>query len=649
MKNLFNAKLYREALSQLKLIFYTFLIGVIGISVVIFIANYKYIDESHIYSITEISPLIMTVAYIASPCMVLTLFGFLTKRNLSDFYHVIPHKRECIFISFCAAIITMITSILVISTIVISLLYEIACPKFYMNYKGTFVIILNFIIIAFCIMSVMLIGMNLSGIKLNAIIIALVIVFFPRTLIETYLSVLNDELPIFSKVHTLGIFNAKNNLVAGIPYQLDYALSDISTLFISKTAGVYTFLLGVIYIAIAFILFKKRKSEVAGNFAASKAVKFTTGILITLFVCFAACGMIFSNIVSEYSHYETSEVATIYAIAFFVFVCYEFIVSRKITAIVKASPKLLLIAVLNLAYIGTMYLGYNSAINFKPDADEINYISLCSYVDYYDYGNYFTYATANVKIKNEHLNKLVSGNLKNAVNNYENVQQQNGPVNDYNEITFKISSNGRVCYRNLRLSREEYQNYITIIAECDDLVNVYRNLPDAKDCFMINEKLTPVYEKYVAELKSLDDETLKKYVANQHTQQFYTYVNIGTQTYVVYVSLNEYTPKAYKAYIELSAPNSDENFNYFNTCDDIKRLYIDYANSYYYGYPTLQTNNIDKLHNLINTHKDPQLDITHNVYKVIFYDSKGKGKTFIFSSNSPELDEYINELNYTSY
>ena len=113
MKNLFNKKLFAEALRQIRIPFALFTGIMLGFSIIMTISNlfngseeYKLYHNS-VYIFTSDALLYLPIAFaLVMPVFIFKLFKFLTKRNASDFYHAIPCKCTCIMFTYATAALT---------------------------------------------------------------------------------------------------------------------------------------------------------------------------------------------------------------------------------------------------------------------------------------------------------------------------------------------------------------------------------------------------------------------------------------------------------------------------------------------------------------------------------------------------------------
>ena len=116
-KKIFDKRLCFEGIKSLKLVGMVFLVlGIIISFLIPFNTDKNLVDK--IYTISRYLPHIMAIHTVITPCLTLYMFSFLLKRNASDFYHSIPHKRTCLFLSFFVSVVAWI--IIIITAITLS-------------------------------------------------------------------------------------------------------------------------------------------------------------------------------------------------------------------------------------------------------------------------------------------------------------------------------------------------------------------------------------------------------------------------------------------------------------------------------------------------------------------------------------------------
>ena len=83
---------------------------------------YDYLEASFVrYS--NINPALNYLIPLTSPLFVWVLFSFLFHRNESDFYHSLPYRRRCLFLSLACAALTWILCITLLSSLIAGVLW----------------------------------------------------------------------------------------------------------------------------------------------------------------------------------------------------------------------------------------------------------------------------------------------------------------------------------------------------------------------------------------------------------------------------------------------------------------------------------------------------------------------------------------------
>lgn len=168
MNNYFSKSLYIQGLKKIRVSGTAFSIIIIllnAILPIIGMAENRYSTiETRIVDVLgpeSVAPFDLLI-FILVPIIVYDMFSFLNDRSKSDFWHAIPQKRTCVYISLTAAILTWAISTILISTLVNSFLWTFA--RWYELKLSTAIIgTLPFIVLAVMMTGVMLLAMTLTG------------------------------------------------------------------------------------------------------------------------------------------------------------------------------------------------------------------------------------------------------------------------------------------------------------------------------------------------------------------------------------------------------------------------------------------------------------------------------------------------------
>ena len=142
--------------------------------------------EKYMVSGTGYNMILILSFCMFAPFLALTLFSFLNKRNRSDFYHSLPHRRETIFISYSLSILTWIIGAIVLSSAVTSLMYWIGSQYIAVNYTSVLVYLFNLICASILVYAATLLAMTITGTSFSNVVTALLIIFLPRLIMTVF-------------------------------------------------------------------------------------------------------------------------------------------------------------------------------------------------------------------------------------------------------------------------------------------------------------------------------------------------------------------------------------------------------------------------------------------------------------------------------
>jgi len=313
--------------------------------------------------------------FLGAPLLTFSIFSFLNKRDSSDFFHAIPHKRETVFGSFIAAVVTWVIGGMWLGAAISVVIYALYPPS--VIYFGSIVRVLIGLSAACLLMiSAIVLAMSVTGKRLSNLIAALLILFFPRGIVSMFIMLITDTTRIVSFAD-FGIFGDVNqNIIIGMFSGMGY---DINQVIMRGT--LYTFVLAVFYFIVAGVLFKKRHSEVASH-PSSRLTQQIIRIIFTFIITLPAIGILLSG--GGQAFEAVMGAITFYLIAAIGYFAYEFVTSKKIPALSNMLPGIIVVAVLNVAFI----FGVNTTRN--AILQEINLADISSieivHLGAYDWG-----------------------------------------------------------------------------------------------------------------------------------------------------------------------------------------------------------------------------------------------------------------------
>ena len=491
----FHKGLYIESLRQGKIvgIIYTAILCVWSIFAPLSAINYARMFRETDIEYTEhirgfvFNPLFLISFTLLIPFITLLVFSFLRKRNRSDFYHSLPHKRETIYTSNILGILSWMVFGLLISGLVATVIFFFGADVVKLYFDSILPYILSNIASGIFVLGAMSIAVSLSGTVFSSISITVLILFMPRLLVATFITSLSNLVPLvgqesFSKM----LYDGGN-----IPYQLigeifGYSGMDIYSFMQSWGDILYSFIVGIILLTVGGFLFKARKSEGAGMPAENPIVQTTIRVLLAFLICTLAIFMWLNN-------EGPLEILVTYTFALIAYFSYEVISTKSLKSLKNTIPGLVALVVLNIVFASALQLTGHSILNKSWDADKIKEIGFIKNDSYsYEMASYEDLLLEDLKLDNPDLIAATAGWLEEIQTSaktdknlfYQNwsntalsivIYEKNGSktVRDLFVPTERASEDKSIIDNSVKLS--------TLIAETAVANGVYKQLPETPD------------------------------------------------------------------------------------------------------------------------------------------------------------------------
>lgn len=479
MKQLFHKGLYKEGLRQTTLpaIIYFCLVELFAL--VISIGNVIYTRDNHeatggaqvtMLGSVSINPLYMLSFTLFIPLITLVGFSFLNARNKSDFFHSMPHKRQTIFFSYVLAILTWLVVILAVSLLTSLCIYFVNAKYFSINFRSIFTYLFNVFAACLLVLGAGLIGMSVTGTIFSNLITAALILFLPRTIMTIFLKAVTSRAPVLAASNSGLLMDPGYNLPFGLVSSFLLGNVSMEDLFGEARYGLYTLILGLLYLAAACILFTLRKSETAGTSALSRRTQSIIRVALSFFVSALACAALLLDDV------PTTGII-LFALALLVYFAYEAITSRTFKTIPKTIPGLGVLVGLNIVFLLGVTLSSGYILGMKWDAKNIESVSISYREDPYSPPSYEDYRMSDTKItdpalleqtailltENQELAKLERGNM------YYNASLQH--------VIIRMK-NGKTHHRSLYFSNAENQGFQQALLSSDFTEKVFSDVPE---------------------------------------------------------------------------------------------------------------------------------------------------------------------------
>lgn len=475
MKRFFNAKLYFEGLKQLRLIGFLALAAMEVITVLVLLGTAEplpYINELHI-TFLDFNPSLLGTFTLAAPLMTLYLFSFLNKRNTSDFYHAIPVKRTAIFFSFFLAIVTWLAVLFIITTVTAGVFCLALGSKVTVDVLSILLATCNLFAACLLVTASVAIAMSITGTVFTNILVSLMIIFVPRVL----MLIVSQSVVSFVPIIPQNTLAAPLDTVYNVPFGVMFGLLDgsMNTALTFWQGGLYTTGLGLVYAAIAAVLFARRKSEAAGRSAPNRMLQAVYRLVIATVICLPPCWAIVEEYLSDYSA-GLLYLINWYAVAVLVYFAYELITTRKWKNLLKAIPGLGILVAINVGIIVSSISICNYNLQFSPTPEQIASVSVINT----DSG-YLNALSSTVEIKNKDVKKTVAEALEDTVALLMEKGSREYHRSELSRIRVKIRVDGTTYDRYVLMSGEQEQTLTHALQQETDFKEMYMTLPKPSD------------------------------------------------------------------------------------------------------------------------------------------------------------------------
>lgn len=477
-KKLFSSRLMLEGLRQ------TRLIGIIGL-VIMFVCSvssgllYRFdrIDESF-YSYFELNPYILLVMFLLPMTIILTLFGFMNKRNACDFYHAVPFTRTCIYLSFFATALVWCVLVIAEGTLIStffcalhgsSILFSQMLPQVALSITGC---------IYMC--AVAAFSMTITGTYLTNLCVAIMLVTAPRCFVGVIYRMLVEATPFIVYERSGILFDYSYNVVFGVVEQ--FFNGEAFDTYFGRI--MYTLVISLMFFTAGLILFKKRKSESATKASVNRVLQCVFRIIPAMLISIIPIAGIFDAYVFN-RDIDKIDVVVAYAFCVLVYFLYELITTRKFSNLLRALPTFLIVILANLAIIFGLRYTYDKDVNLSFKAENVEYV-IVNDVDSLNLKN-------NTRIYNDELKKLLCELYDETVKSWNN--KENFYYNFYhansNRITVTFHCNSKDYVRVVAMDGNRFNRICQYLSDEEDYVDVfYENLSTVlknKDTLFVNE------------------------------------------------------------------------------------------------------------------------------------------------------------------
>lgn len=474
MNNYFSKNLYVEGLKKIRVSGTAFSLIIILLNAVLPIIG---IAENRYHDITTrvvdaVAPNMVIpfgiLVLVLVPLIVHDMFSFLNDRSKSDFWHAIPQKRTCVYISLTSAILTWAISTIVISTLVNSFLWSLA--RWYeLNISTAIIGTAPYIVLAVLMAGVMLLAMTLTGTTVSNFLVGALFLLFFRvisimfvTALEEYSNVLYADYGIFK---FFGIdFFLPLSLLIGV-------FDNDAEIYTNWGLQIYSLIVGIVFIALGGIAYNKRKSQSATKSAPSKLIQHIYRFAITLpFMLLVAVMMIIDGVQS----YQLILVI----LAILVYILYELVTTKRLKSVVKSLPYMIVPALCAVALSSTILIVGNSIDRMDIEPDDID-----SYAFTGSAYNYEDLSTMGIFVSSDEASEIIARSYRDSGRGhvYDYIgQNERGEGYIRQRILIKLDS-GRVIARRIYFWESDYKKLKNILETDPGYYEAYFKLPSSNE------------------------------------------------------------------------------------------------------------------------------------------------------------------------
>ncbi len=597
-----------------------------------------------------------------APILTYLMFSYLNERKSSDFYHALPQKRVCVFISFTAAILTWIIATLLASAILNGILWAFA--RFYATtFAAAMISMLAYFITALVLVGFMSLAMMLTGTPIANVLVFILFTLFVRAFGLFFFYGLDEIAPMFNATHSwLSIFD----ITFFLPFRIFNFYGDD---FVTAGMLCYWAIVGILLLVGSCIAYHFRKSESATRSAPNRLMQHIYRIGVTFpFVMLMMYMILIDDFVESY-HFIFLVFAAL------VWITYEVLTTKKIKNVIKSLPLFLIPVLLSFGYLGSVYLAREIVYNTTPDREDIVSVELGSerYGYYAQWQNVIVHTHSVDDDDILDMLPIALEETKKTLYLTSNECRMQG-YTQHNTLTLTLKSGRKVTY-----DLQSHFNFEEIFANSDDLYSLCMQLPN--DQFIneihLDSSFGPldsqtVWNAFREDYNNMTDKEKAAYLSWNEKGNFittYLYVRGKYDDYSFHIQYNldpEYTPRAYQFYIEAhnqiyppikGLENAKDTLNQIS--DPENHLTSIEIIGYLNGNGSVYSENINVMRDFLNqiSIDEHLMDYTSgkHIYEVrIYIDTDYKANYYEFedgkatTANKPVVYYYRNDVFYVT-
>ncbi|MGN0299508.1 MAG: hypothetical protein ACI4C1_10075 [Lachnospiraceae bacterium] len=434
----------------------------------------------------NVLPLLIALIVLVTPIMTLYLFRFENSRAASDCYHAMPQTKICLFFSFHAAIFTWIVGIVAINFVLFAIMVNVLSG---VTAALMPVIQCSLAVLAGCLLvqGAVALAVSVTGTTFTNLLVTVMIIFAPRVLLFVAKLLILEQIPYWVSTGNeyASHMNIPVNLLLGV-LDYDHWLSGFS----SWPPVIYTSLVGMLYFALAVVLYARKKSETASHAATSSQVQTILRMIPAFFVSLVGVYLIWVQIF-YYKDYRTIGadsmelffIVLMYILSLLTYMLYELMTTRQWKNVIHALPKFIWIFVLNFVFLAGCYAGYQTLAHQTVQLENLTGYHIQSY---YNENEWYALKTKEIFVNDEKTNQLLLNRLSEQIEALDNGQFYNKYYNYYVEgdskeyyygYNFELQTENTMLVRQIYLTDSEWKQVEEAIKSNKEYQAAYMTLP----------------------------------------------------------------------------------------------------------------------------------------------------------------------------
>ena len=502
----------------------------------------------------ELWPLVLTFVFV-TPVLMLMAFSYNNKRNSSDFYNSLPYTRLNMYLTKLSAVFTW--QVIVYVCAVVGIVFSIAVYKKYFVYSVstiTWIIIGTFICNLLC-GAVIALACSLTGSLMSNICLTGIILFIPailRVMITGGISALFDYV---SNIQVVPVIGVERNMISALIVGGSMNGIQYNEILLNKGYMVYSLVLAIVYAAIGYLCFVRRKSEVAGKAALGNKIH----VIIRTIIGFICMAVGFLLLLIER---DIISMIIFVSLAVAAMIIYELIAGDRSRLGFKTGISSVIALAAAGIFTGLLWSGSVVMKAYKPETSKIKYAVVESSTYYRDYSgsfaDYYNTKTSQYKIKDSDIiDVLVNG--YNHCKDKTHVELSQNRKNVYTiNVYFKDGIIG--TRRSIALVEDDYKNLMLKLGADEEYQKIYLELPEYNNVTLTFNNNVNLSDSDKQNIYNCLQSEIKRVGYNQYIKSFdqpgvYDTVSIrfveNGNNYYIRIPFSEYLPETTESFMKM--------------------------------------------------------------------------------------------------